>query len=1364
MRRIQTAHPHRQFVLPLIVVAIVMQSFAVSTSAQTAKWVWNPDQKQGEVPIGDCYFRKKFKVERPRQVLLKVAANDKYEVHINNQLVAVGETTEIKTFDVGSAIKAGTNAIAVKVTNSKGNTAGFAAAVVIQQPNDQWRVIATDNTWKTSTKVISIWRTSVYNDSKWKLTYILESDRKKKTPARNASSSSNQKVTEKTETQKQTNPEPHKSEKSATATISDKTTASNSDSTLVEPETEIPVQPETKSEKPTPLQPRISKPKPAKIPAKDDPGQPIVRTNRSSKKTYKIQEEFEVRKILDGKHGSYIAMAFNEFGQTIVACEGKGLIKIDFTKEATGASRVKEICQSVKNIQGILPINGKLYVTGDGPQGIALYELSDRNRDGVFESTKVILKFLGKPGEHGPHGLRLGPDGMIYVIIGNQSGVDQSRLAKTSPYKGAYECDSLQIYEDPGGHALGVKAPGGMVIRLKMDGSQVEAVAGGIRNAYDLVFNEYGDLFIHDSDMEADLGLPWYRDTQLFHVTPGAEIGWRRGWSKWPEYFIDGSKPVAKTGSGSPTGAVSYQHVMFPIRYHNALFLGDWLNGRIISAQLKPEGATYRAKTETFFEADGMTITDLAVGPDGALYFCTGGRGTEGAIYRIHWTGTVPDAFTNLTSDVAKIVRSPEPMSPWTMQEKALLKIKMGAQWSRTVRGIVNESANKPVYRQNAINAMLLYGPRPSVEEVVHWTSDRSSTVRRAATQLLGNLVNAQKAGAARQRAEEALIRLINDDDTYVRRAACETMLRLEMKCDPQLLESMLRSGDWSQTTAARRLLESLDVESWRKSLETTTDIALFCQLGATLIKVEPNLKNAYQILVRYSELSEGHISDEDFVAMLRLNQLAIALGKVDPEKIPAFTTRISNEFPSKNERINRELARLLAQLKSAKLENRLSEYFENSSDSATYKLSVAMHLQTISNRLNSGDRIAIIKFLETQKDRSQVGSSYTHYIAQAIRDMASHLSESEYDTVLENGAKWQNAALAVFYRLNEVSSERVQKIIEIDKALADRTDSASIKLKLATIAMLSGSKDMDAMDYLRSAWRNQKERRSDIVIGLAQQPEGKNWPYLVASLSQIDDDSTSEVISKLLTVDRRPQESKHYRTLIEAGYRLRKNGGTKAAQLLKHWTDQPIETNYSSWKDTLDRWNQWFRDTYPDEKPITIQTEEKIGKWSAEDLLTFLEENAIGNPMHGKVVFAKANCAKCHRYSGIGEMMGPDLTLISRRFSKREVLDSILKPSRIISDQYAAHQVITAEGETMIGIISRTRAGDLIVLKDDGTKVEIAKDDVDELTPVKTSAMPSHLLDKFSKQEIADLFAYLESASKAKTHTAKGASSPQRK
>src|SRR5690606_25110126 len=153
-----------------------------------------------------------------------------------------------------------------------------------------------------------------------------------------------------------------------------------------------------------------------------------------------------------------------------------------------------------------------------------------------------------------------------YVMIGNFARVGVEPRAE-SPFRTEYEGDLVQPrYEDPRGHAVGVPAPGGTVIRTDTRGSFVEVVAGGFRNPYDFAFNSDGEMFTFDADMEWDLGTSWYRPTRVLHVTPGGEFGWRSGWAKWPEYYIDSLPAMIELGGGSPTGVEYYDHFMFPER------------------------------------------------------------------------------------------------------------------------------------------------------------------------------------------------------------------------------------------------------------------------------------------------------------------------------------------------------------------------------------------------------------------------------------------------------------------------------------------------------------------------------------------------------------------------------------------------------------------------------------------------------------------------------------------------------------------------------------------------------------------------------------------------------------------------------
>ena len=113
---------------------------------------------------------------------------------------------------------------------------------------------------------------------------------------------------------------------------------------------------------------------------------------------------------------------------------------------------------------------------------------------------------------------------------------------------------------DGRGHNRGRLAPGGIIYKVDPDGKNFESYANGFRNIFDAAVNRDGEMFTYDADMEYDFNTPWYRPTRLCHVVSGAEFGWRSGWAKWPNYFVDSLPEILDTGRGSPTGAVFYDH------------------------------------------------------------------------------------------------------------------------------------------------------------------------------------------------------------------------------------------------------------------------------------------------------------------------------------------------------------------------------------------------------------------------------------------------------------------------------------------------------------------------------------------------------------------------------------------------------------------------------------------------------------------------------------------------------------------------------------------------------------------------------------------------------------------------------------
>ncbi|MGH7194539.1 MAG: hypothetical protein ACREJM_13560, partial [Candidatus Saccharimonadales bacterium] len=153
-----------------------------------------------------------------------------------------------------------------------------------------------------------------------------------------------------------------------------------------------------------------------------------------------------------------------------------------------------------------------------------------------------------------------------------------------------------------------------------------------------IAFNKWGDLFTYDADNEYDMGTPWYRPTRIVQLVSGADYGYREAGGRWPPEFPDhpdNGLPTLDVGRGSPTAVMFGTHLDFPLPYREAMFALDWAYGRVLAVHLAPRGAGYRASLELFMQGKPLNVTDLATGPDGAMWLITGGRKTRSALYRV---------------------------------------------------------------------------------------------------------------------------------------------------------------------------------------------------------------------------------------------------------------------------------------------------------------------------------------------------------------------------------------------------------------------------------------------------------------------------------------------------------------------------------------------------------------------------------------------------------------------------------------------------------------------------------------------------------------------------------------------------------
>ena len=381
---------------------------------------------------------------------------------------------------------------------------------------------------------------------------------------------------------------------------------------------------------------------------------------------FQVEKLFTVPKE---KLGSWVNMTSDPKGRLIVSDQGNlGFCRV--TPPAIGSNDetkvehldIKIDGKQMSGAQGLLWAFDSLYVVCNGGPGSGLYRCRDTDGDDQFDKVEK-LKDIPGGGEHGPHAIRLSPDGKsLFVAAGNHTKLPFEVTRKTEPQMmGGQRTEQMRAtlpegfssrlmpnwdedvllprYWDPSGHAAGILAPGGWICKIDPDGKTWDVFSSGYRNQFDFAFNADGEMFAYDADMEYDFGSPWHRPTRVVHATSGSEFGWRSGTGKWPSYYIDSLPELINIGPGSPVGVEFGYGTKFPAKYQKALFICDWTFGTMYAIHIEPSGSSYKATKEEFVSRTPLPLTDCTVGKDGALYFTIGGRGAQSELFRVTYVG-----------------------------------------------------------------------------------------------------------------------------------------------------------------------------------------------------------------------------------------------------------------------------------------------------------------------------------------------------------------------------------------------------------------------------------------------------------------------------------------------------------------------------------------------------------------------------------------------------------------------------------------------------------------------------------------------------------------------------------------------------
>jgi putative membrane-bound dehydrogenase-like protein len=130
-----------------------------------------------------------------------------------------------------------------------------------------------------------------------------------------------------------------------------------------------------------------------------------------------------------------------------------------------------------------------------------------------------------------------------------------------------------------------------------------------------------------------------------------------------------------------------------------------------------------------------------------------------------------------------------------------------------------------------------------------------------------------------------------------------------------------------------------------------------------------------------------------------------------------------------------------------------------------------------------------------------------------------------------------------------------------------------------------------------------------------------------------------------------------------------------------------------------------------------------------------------------GQTIFnsPQTACATCHAIGYLGGRLGPDLTSIGQIRTERDLLEALMYPNASFVRSFEPVIVTTNEGDEYGGVVASESAEEIVLSIGADVRVRVAKADVAELRPGSVSVMPSGLEEQLSKQELADLLAFLK-------------------
>ena len=720
------------------------------------------------------------------------------------------------------------------------------------------------------------------------------------------------------------------------------------------------------------------------------------------------------------KTDSYVALTFDSLGRLVVSKElDHPRLLLDTDNDGVYESE-KIITDKVRNCQGLWFDGRAMYGScvhvqkaqeasstpqpagrGANPNRPAgVFKMEDSNNDDVAD-TLEILGMAGGIQEHGPHAIRRRPDGGMAVIVGNNETIADEALDLTSPVLQDKDAQFLPNFPN-----FGVSAREGAhsaIFDWSPESKKFHVFSGGNRNAYDFGYNLNGEAFLFDSDMEWDINMPWYREVRTAHQILYGNYGYRNGSGKYPAYYIDSLPPTRDVGRGSPVGVEFYTSYAYPREFFDNLFEADWSRGRLLYTALTPSGATYTARSDRaeFVHGEPFNVTDVEVGPDGMMYFTTGGRNTTGGLWRLRYKGTVP-AAPDMTGILA-VVRQPQPFSSWGWAAIEKVKASMGANFGSELEKLARNKGAAAMDRVRALYEMQRHGAPPPAALLTALVTDAVADVRAAATYVAGVQGEAAKSVAAAA---------LKDREPAVRRRAAEAVVRMGQSPDKASLvpvadlQALLNDGDRFVRWAARIALEHTRRSDWADRVLSETNPLGALEGMLAWVRTADGASVQPVIDKTLAMMKDTSLSTENKLRLFRTFMYATTevkegLSAAQREQLYGL---VAGQFPAQDERLNKEIALLIGYSGQAPGIAELLAAMPKGNDKQELQLHYLYALRMIKQGWTAEQKVQLAElFGRAAKWRG--GAQFVNFVGQFLDSVADQFATDEEKQLLYDKA-----------------------------------------------------------------------------------------------------------------------------------------------------------------------------------------------------------------------------------------------------------------------------------------------------------------------------------------------------------------------